>query len=113
MVMISERPAEAADRASARALGISMVLSSGGGELWRGCRVGPVVAQECPQDVHAAACEGDDGLVVGAGVLALFQVVVPAGSVPRHAGLRGKVEHAPQRAAVSAGLVQVPGPAAG
>lgn len=73
MVMICERPAEADDRGRARPLGISMVLSSGGRELWRGCRAGPVVAQKCPQDVHAASGEGDDGLVVGAGVLALFR----------------------------------------
>jgi hypothetical protein len=83
--------------------------------LWRGDgHVGPVVAQECPQDVEAAAArERNDGLVVSAGVLALFQVVVPAGPVTHHAGLRGQIEHAAQRAAVTAGLVQVPGLAPG
>ena len=49
---------------------------------------GPVVAQERPEDVDATAGEGDDGLVVGAILGTLLQVVVPIGSGPDHACLR-------------------------
>ena len=40
-----------------------MVLSSSFGGCWRGRRIGPVVAQKCPQDVDAASGERNDGLV--------------------------------------------------
>jgi hypothetical protein len=50
---------------------------------------------------------------MGAASAAFLQVVVAAGALAHHAGLRGQVEHMPQRAAVAAGLVQIPGAAAG
>src|SRR3989440_1648556 len=80
-----------------------MVLSSSFGGCWRGRRIGPVVAQKCPQDVDAASGERNDGLVVGARVLAFLEVVIPAGPLAHHAGLRREGKHAAQRAAVTAG----------
>ncbi len=71
------------------ALGISMMLSSrygGHGGLF-GKR--SVVAEQGPEDVDAAAGEGDDGLGVGAAVRALLEVVVAVGSGPHHGGLGG------------------------
>jgi len=74
---------------------------------------GSVVSQESPEDVDAAAGESDNGLGVGTAVLALLEVVVPVRTGPHHGGLRGQVEHMPQRSAVAAGLVQVARASAG
>jgi hypothetical protein len=52
--------------------------------------------------------QGDDGLGVGASVVAFFQVVVAVGSGAHHAGLRGEVEHVSQWPAVAAGLCRLP-----
>src|SRR5215475_8823073 len=75
--------------------------------------VGPVVAQECPQHVDAAAGQGQDGLGVffpfGA-----FAVVEGAGvGRAADADQRGGVEDAVEHAVVAARPVQVAGAAAG
>ena len=53
-----------------------------------GVGVGSFVAEQGPEDVDAAAGQGDDGLGVGASVGAFLQVVVTVGSLAHHAGLR-------------------------
>ena len=65
-----------------------MVLSSRLSELGRYCGVGAFVAEQGPENVDAAAGQGDDGLGVGPSVVAFLQVVVAVGSVAHHAGLR-------------------------
>ena len=86
-VMISERPAEAADRAVPGALGISMLLSSGFSEWWWVRGPGALVAYECPEDIDAASGESDDGLGVGAALVAFLDVEVAVRSGSHHAGL--------------------------
>ena len=66
MLTIRQRPFQPEDRSQPGHWESQWCCQAAGGGLWRGGGVGPVVAQECPQDVHAAACEGDDGLAVGA-----------------------------------------------
>ena len=85
---IAERPPEARGPRGAGALGISMVLSSRLSECRRCRGPGPVLAQQCPQDVDAAAGEGDDGLAVGGASCAFLEVVVAVGAGAHHAGLR-------------------------
>ena len=72
-----------------------------------------VVSEQGPEDVDAAAGEGDDGLGVGVTASAFLQVVGAVGTCPHHAGLRGQIEHVPQRSAVAARFVQVAGSSAG
>ena len=64
-----------------------MVLSSRVSECGRYRGVGAFVTEQSPQDVDAAARQGDDGLGVGGSVVALLEVVVAVGSVAQHAGL--------------------------
>src|SRR5215203_5464851 len=90
-----------------------MVLSSRLSECGWCCGVGAFVAEQGPRDVDGAGGEGDECLGVGSSVVAFFEVVVAVGSVARHAGLGGQVEHVPQWPAVAAGLVQVARSSAG
>ncbi len=53
-----------------------MVLSSSFGRLGRDGGVEAVVAEQGPEDVDAAAGQGDHRLCVGATLAALFEVVV-------------------------------------
>lgn len=66
--------------------GPSAVRGSGGGWQWRGGLGGPVVAQQCPQEVDAAAGQGEDGLGVAfaLGALAVVEAPrLPASKSPR------------------------------
>ena len=64
-----------------------MVLSSRLSERGRYRGVDAFVAEQSPQDVDAAAGQGDDGLGVGSSAVAFLEVVVAVGSVAHHAGL--------------------------
>jgi hypothetical protein len=74
-----------------------MVLSSGRGKGWWVCGVGAFFVEQCPEDVDAAACQGDGRLSVGASVVAFLLVVVAVWAFAHHAGLRRLVEHMAQR----------------
>src|SRR5688572_25304615 len=93
----------------ARALGISMLLSSClSGLGWR-CCPGSVLTEQRPKDVDAAAGEGDDGLAMSAAVGSFLQVVVAVRAGSHHAGLCREVADVPERAAIAQRAVQVAG----
>nr|AAB33243.2 putative transport protein [Mycobacterium avium subsp. paratuberculosis]AAP31444.1 putative transport protein [Mycobacterium avium]AAP31447.1 putative transport protein [Mycobacterium avium]AAP31449.1 putative transport protein [Mycobacterium avium]AAP31451.1 putative transport protein [Mycobacterium avium] len=72
-----------------------------------------VVAQQCPQDVDVAACQGKQGLGVDM-VLGSFAVVEsPRGTFDLEAGQGGEVEHAAQAPVVALGPMQIAGDTAG
>ncbi|MET4094666.1 hypothetical protein ABIB51_001581 [Arthrobacter sp. UYCu712] len=76
---ISERPARGSGPCGARALGVSMFLSSRLSAARRcGFPVGGVVAEHGPDDVDTASGECDERLLVGLS-LAAFPVVVGSG----------------------------------
>ena len=113
-VVLSERPAEVDDRAVTRPLGIPMLLSSSssGSEGWlRG--VGAVVADQGPEDVDAAAGEGDQRLLVGSARGSLLLVVVAVGAIGAQARQRRQVQGVPKRSRIAAGFVDVADPPSG
>ena len=72
-----------------------MLLSSRLRTLWGIRDPTSVVAQQLPEDIDSAACEGYYGLVVGVPVRSFLEVVVPVRPGSHHAGLCRQVEHVP------------------
>lgn len=73
--------------------------------------VGPVVAEQRPEDVDASPCQGSDGLDVLEALGTLLEVEVAVRSLADDAGLGGQVEHSSQTSAVAPRTMQVAGAA--